>query len=169
VGKLAREHPEWKTKQPFQSILDHDQAAMSKFTEQDWLQVIAATHASMGMEAFQALVKEWLDTAKDPRFGRPYTDLIYRPMLEVMRYLRAKGFRTYIVTGGGQEFVRVYSEHVYGVPPEQVVGSSIVTTYKVINGKPVLMRELRVFLIDDGPGKAVGINLFIGKRVAERG
>jgi FMN phosphatase YigB (HAD superfamily) len=101
VGKLAGEHREGKTKQPFQSILDRDQAAMSKFTEQDWLQVIAATHASMGMEAFQALVKEWLDTAKDPRFGRPYTDLIYRPMLEVMRYLRAKGFRTYIVTGRG--------------------------------------------------------------------
>ncbi len=137
---------------------------MSKFTEQDWMQVIAATHAGMSTEAFQKLVKEWLDTAKDPRFGRPYTDLIYQPMLEVMGYLRANGFRTYIVTGGGQEFVRVYSERVYGVPPEQVVGSSIVATYKIVNGKPVLMREPKVFLIDDGPGKAVGINLFIGKR-----
>jgi phosphoglycolate phosphatase-like HAD superfamily hydrolase len=164
VGKLAGEHPEWKTKQPFQSILSHDQEAMGKFTEQDWMHVIAATHTGMSTEAFQALVKEWLETARDPRFGRPYTDLIYRPMLQVMQYLRANGFRTYIVTGGGQEFVRVYSEQVYGVPPEQVVGSSIVTTYKVVNGKPVLMREPKVFLIDDGPGKAVGINLFIGKR-----
>ena len=164
VGKLSREHPEWKTKQPFQSILDHDQAAMSKFTEQDWMQVIAATHAGMSTEAFQGLVRMWIATAKAPRFGRPYTDLVYQPMLEVMRYLRANGFRTYIVTGGGQEFVRVYSEQVYGVPPEQVVGSSIVTTYKVVNRKPVLMREPKVFLIDDGPGKAVGINLFIGKR-----
>ncbi len=164
VGKLAPEHPEWKTRQPFQSILGHDKEAMSKFTEQDWMQVIAATHAGMSTEAFQGLVKGWLDTAKDPRFGRPYTDLIYQPMLELMRYLRANGFRTYIVTGGGQEFVRVYSEHVYGVPPEQVVGSSIVTTYKVVDGKPMLMREPKVFLIDDGPGKAVGINLFIGKR-----
>ncbi len=164
VGQLAAQHPEWKMKQPFQSILNHDQEAMNRFTEQEWMQVIAATHAGMSTEAFQALVKEWLETARDPRFHRPYTDLIYRPMLEAMHYLRANGFRTYIVTGGGQEFVRVYSERVYGVPPEQVVGSSIVTTYKTVNGKPVLMREPKVFLIDDGRGKAVGINLFIGKR-----
>jgi hypothetical protein len=102
--------------------------------------------------------------AKAPRFDRPYTDLIYQPMLELMKYLREEGFRTYIVTGGGQEFVRVYSEQVYGVPPEQVVGSSIVTKYEVVDGKPELMREPKVFLIDDGPGKAIGINLFIGKR-----
>ena len=164
VGKLAGQHPEWKTKQPFQSILDHDQEAMSKFNEQDWMQVIAATHAGMSTDAFQGLVQEWLATAKAPPFGRPYTDLVYQPMLEVMRYLRASAFRTYIVTGGRQEFVRVYSEHVYGVPPEQVVGSSIVTTFKNVNGKVVLMREPKVFLIDDGPGKAIGINLFIGKR-----
>ncbi len=164
VGKLAAEHPEWKTTQPFQSILDRDQEAMSKFSEQDWMQVMAATHAGMSTDAFHALVKEWLATARDPRFGRPYTDLIYQPMLELMRYLRANGFTTYIVTGGGQEFVRVYSEQVYGVPPEQVVGSSIATTYKVVHGKPALMREPKVFLIDDGPGKVVGINLFIGKR-----
>jgi FMN phosphatase YigB (HAD superfamily) len=132
VGKLAGQQPEWKTKQPFQSILDHDQEAMSKFTEQDWMQVIAAAHAGMSTEAFQGLVQEWLATAKAPRFGRPYTDLVYQPMLEVMRYLRASGFRTYLVTGGGQEFVRAYSEHVDGVPPEQVVGSSIVTTYKML-------------------------------------
>jgi phosphoserine phosphatase len=164
VGKMAPQHPEWKQKDPFKSVLAGDRAAMARFTESDWMQIIAATHAGMSTEAFQALVKDWLATAKAPRFDRPFTDLIFQPMLEVMQYLRANGFRTYIVTGGGQEFVRVYSERVYGVPPEQVVGSSIVTTYDNKSGKPVLMREPKVFFIDDGPGKAIGINLFIGKR-----
>jgi phosphoserine phosphatase len=164
VGQLAPQHPEWKQKQPFQAVLERDQAAMSKFTEADWMQIVAATHAGMSTEAFEGLVKDWLATAKAPRFDRPYTDLVYQPMLEVMQYLRAHGYRTYIVTGGGQEFVRVYSERVYGVPPEQVVGSSIATKYDDSTGKPVLMREPKVFFIDDGPGKAVGINLFIGKR-----
>jgi phosphoserine phosphatase len=164
VGKMAPQHPEWKQKEPFKSVLAGDHAAMGKFTESDWMQIVAATHAGMSTEAFQGLVKDWLATAKAPRFDRPFTDLIFQPMLEVMQYLRANGFRTYIVTGGGQEFVRVYSERVYGVPPEQVVGSSIVTTYDNKSGKPVLMREPKVFFIDDGPGKAIGINLFIGKR-----
>jgi phosphoglycolate phosphatase-like HAD superfamily hydrolase len=164
VGKMAPQHPEWKQKEPFKSVLAGDRAAMSKFTEADWMQIVAVTHSGMSTEAFRGLVKDWLATAKAPRFDRPYTDLIYQPMLEVMQYLRANGFKTYIVTGGGQEFVRVYSEQVYDVPPEQVVGSSIVTTYDNTNGKPVLMREPKVFFIDDGPGKAVGINLFIGKR-----
>ena len=118
----------------------------------------------MTTEAFQAIVKTWIATAKDPRFNRTYTELIYRPMLELMELLRANGFKTYIVTGGGQEFVRVYSQSVYGVPPEQVVGSSILTKYEDQNGKPVLMREPKVFFIDDGKGKPIGINLFIGKR-----
>ncbi len=164
VVKMAPQHPEWKQKEPFKSVLAGDHAAMAKFTEGDWMQIIAATHAGMSTEAFQGLVKDWLATAKAPRFDPPFTDLIFQPMLEVMQYLRANGFRTYIVTGGGQEFVRVYSERVYGVPPEQVVGSSIVTTYDNKSGKPVLMREPKVFFIDDGPGKAIGINLFIGKR-----
>jgi phosphoglycolate phosphatase-like HAD superfamily hydrolase len=164
VGQLAPQHPEWKDKMPFKAVLERDREAMSKFTEADWMEIIAVTHAGMSTEAFHALVKQWLASAKAPRFNRPYTDLTFQPMLEVMRYLRAKGFRTYIVTGGGQEFVRVYSERVYGVPPEQVVGSSVVTKYEDTNGTPVLMREPKVFLIDDGPGKAIGINLFIGKR-----
>jgi haloacid dehalogenase-like hydrolase len=164
IGQLAPKHPEWKTTMPFKAVLERDNAAMSKFSEGDWMALVAATHAGMSTEDFQALVANWLATAKAPRFDRPYTDLVYQPMLEVMQYLRLNGFRTYIVTGGGQEFVRVYSERVYGVPPEQVVGSSIVTTYQMVNGKPVLMREPKVFLIDDGPGKAIGINLFIGKR-----
>ena len=164
LGEMAPQHPEWKEQLPFKAVLDGDREAMSKFSERDWLEILAVTHAGMNTDQFQALVKQWLATAKAPRFDRPYTDLVYQPMLEVMRYLREKGFRTYIVTGGGQEFVRVYSEKIYGVPPEQVVGSSIVTKYQNTNGKPELLREPKVFLIDDGPGKAVGINLFIGKR-----
>jgi len=164
VGEMAPSHPEWKQKEPFKTVLSRDYAAMSKFTEADWLQIVAVTHTGMTNEVFEGLVKDWLATAKAPRFDRPYTDLVFQPMLEVMQYLRANDFRTYIVTGGGQEFVRVYSEKVYGVPPEQVVGSSIVTMYVNTNGKPVLMREPKVFFIDDGPGKAVGINMFIGKR-----
>ena len=164
VGELAPKHPDWKTKEPFKSVLARDMAAISKFTEADWLEILAVTHTGMSNEVFAGLVKDWITTAKAPRFDRLYTELVYQPMLEVMQYLRANGFRTYIVTGGGQEFVRVYSERVYGVPPEQVVGSSIVTTYVDTNGKPVLMREPKVFFIDDGPGKAIGINMFIGKR-----
>ena len=164
LGKMAPQHPEWKEKDPFKAVLAGDREAMSKFTESDWLEIIAVTHAGMSTEEFQGLVKDWLATAKAPRFNRPYTDLVYQPMLEVMKYLREKGFRVYIVTGGGQEFVRVYSEKVYDVPPEQVVGSSIVTKYDNSSGKPVLMREPKVFFVDDGPGKAIGINLFIGKR-----
>ncbi len=164
LGKLAPQHPEWKDTQPFKAVLENDRDAMSKFAESDWLQIVAVTHAGMNTEEFQALVKQWLATAKAPRFDRPYTDLAYLPMLEVMKYLREKDFKTYIVTGGGQEFVRVYSEQVYGVPPEQVIGSSIVLKYDNSSGTPVLMREPKVFFIDDGPGKAIGINLFIGKR-----
>jgi hypothetical protein len=118
----------------------------------------------MTSETLLETVSEWLATAKQARFERPYTELIYQPMLEVLEYLRANGFRTYIVTGGGQEFVRVISEQTYGIPVEQVVGSSIVTKYEEQDGKPVLMREPKVFFIDDKGGKPVGINLFIGKR-----
>jgi phosphoglycolate phosphatase-like HAD superfamily hydrolase len=164
VAALAPEHPEWKDQEPFKAVLAGDREAMAKFTEGDWAHIIAATHAGMTNEAFLEIVGEWLAEAKHPRFERPYTELIYQPMLEVMEYLRANGFRTYIVTGGGQEFVRVFSEQVYGVPVEQVVGSSIVTRYEEQDGKPVLMREPTVFFIDDKAGKPIGINLFIGKR-----
>jgi phosphoglycolate phosphatase-like HAD superfamily hydrolase len=164
VKALAPEHPEWKTTEPFKSVLADDKAAMAKFGEQDWAHIIAATHAGMTIEAFLGIAKEWLTTAKHPRFQRSYTELLYQPMLEVMNYLRANGFKTYIVTGGGQEFVRVYAQKVYGVPPEQVVGSSIATKYEYRDGKPVLMRLPKVFFIDDHTGKAIGINLFIGKR-----
>ncbi len=164
VAEMAPAHPEWKQKEPFKSVLAGDRAAMGKFTETDWLGIVAATHSGMSNEAFADLVKTWIATAKAPRFDRLYTECVYQPMLEVMQYLRANGFRTYIVTGGGQEFVRAYSEKVYGVPPENVVGSSIVTTFDDTGGKPVLMRQPKPFFIDDGPGKPVGINMFIGKR-----
>ncbi len=164
IHELAPKHPEWKKQDPFKSVLAGDKAAMAKFTEGDWAEIVGATHAGISNEDFLAIVKQWLSVAKHPRFQRPYTELIYQPMLQVMQYLRANGFRTYIVTGGGQEFVRVVSEPVYGVPVEQVVGSSIVTKYQVQNGKPALMREPKIFFIDDKAGKPVGINLFIGKR-----
>jgi phosphoserine phosphatase len=164
VGALAAEHPEWKTEEPFKAVLAGDHEAMARFSEGDWMKIIAATHAGITNDAFQEIVEAWITKAKHPRFDRLSTELVYQPMLEVMEYLRANGFRTYIVTGGGQEFVRVYSEEVYGVPVEQVVGSSIATKYADQGGKPVLMREPKVFFIDDGPGKAIGINLFIGKR-----
>jgi phosphoglycolate phosphatase-like HAD superfamily hydrolase len=164
VVELAPEHPEWKTKEPFKAVLSGDREAMAKFGEGDWAEIIGATHAGMTTEQFLEIARDWLAKAEHPRFKRPYTGLVYQPMLEVMDYLRESGFRTYIVTGGGQEFVRVYSERVYGVPPEQVVGSSIATKYEYRDGAPVLMREPKVFFIDDKAGKAIGINLFIGKR-----
>jgi len=164
VHELASKHPEWKAEQPFKAVLANDREAMARFTEQDWAKIIGATHAGMTSETFLKIVQNWLAKAQHPRFKRPYTELVYRPMLEVMQYFRDNGFKTYIVTGGGQEFVRVYCEQVYGVPPEQVVGSSSATKYEYQNGKPVLMRLPKVFFIDDHAGKAIGINLFIGKR-----
>src|SRR6202044_680400 len=164
LHELAPQHPEWKQREPFKAVLADDREAMAKFGESDWEVILGVTHTGMTNEAFEGIVRDWLASAKDPRFHRPYTALVYRPMLEVMDYLRANGFRTYIVTGGGQEFVRVYSQSVYGIPPEQVVGSSILTKYEYQDGKPVLMREPKVFFIDDNAGKPVGINLFIGKR-----
>jgi phosphoserine phosphatase len=164
VHELAAQHPEWKEQEPFRSVLTNDHKAMGKFSEADWEKIVAATHAGMTNKAFEGIVKQWLAEAKDARFHRSYTELVYQPMLEVMQFLRDKGFRTYIVTGGGQEFVRVYSQRVYGIPPEQIVGSSILTKYQYQDGKPVLMREPKVFFVDDYEGKPIGINLFIGKR-----
>ena len=164
VHELAPQHPEWRQHEPFKAVLANDREAMAKFSESDWEIILAATHTGMTNEAFQEIVKQWSLRAKDPRFHRLYTELVYQPMLEVMEFLRTNGFKTYIVTGGGQEFVRVYSQRVYGIPPEQVVGSSILTKYEYRDGKPVLMREPKVFFVDDHAGKPVGINLFIGKR-----
>ena len=164
VTTLAPSHPEWTTTEPFKAVLAGDEQAIGKFPESDWEKIIAATHAGMTTEAFLADVERWLATARRPRFHRPYTELVYQPMLEVMRLLRENGFKTYIVTGGGQEFVRAYAARVYGVPPEQVIGSTLLTKYDVVNGKPSLVREPKVFLVDDSGGKPVAINLIVGKR-----
>jgi phosphoserine phosphatase len=164
VHTIAPQHPEFEKVEPFKSVLSGDREALGNFTERDWAEIIAATHAGMSTEEFPALVGPWLQTAKDPRFKRPFTDLVYQPMREVMEYLRANGFRTYIVTGGGQDFVRVYSPRVYGVPPEQVVGSVIETKYEMKDGKPVLMRVPKIAFVDDGDGKAIGIERVIGER-----
>jgi phosphoserine phosphatase len=164
VRELAPKHPEWSQREPFKAVISGDREAMARFSEGDWEIIVAATHTGMSTESFIEIVKQWLATAKHPGFKRPYTELVYQPMLEVMDYLRTNGFKTYIITGGGQEFVRVYSQRVYGVPPEQVVGSSVLTKYEYRDGKPVLMREPKVFFIDDHAGKPIGINLFIGKR-----
>ena len=164
VKTLANERPELKTTEPFRSVLAGDKAAIGRFGKEDWARIISATHTGVTTEAFQEVVKQWLETAKHPRFQRSYTDLVYQPMLEALEYLRANGFKTYIVTGGGQEFVRVYSNRVYGVPPEQVVGSSMATKFELRNGKPMLMILPKEFLFSDRAGKPVAINLFIGKR-----
>ncbi len=164
VHEMAPQHPDWQRQEPFKAVLSNDPAALGKFTERDWFEIVAATHSGMNTGVFQHLVGQWLETAKDPRFKRPFTDLTYQPMREVIDYLRANGFMTYIVTGGGQDFVRVYSYRVYGIPPEQVVGSVIETKYEMKDGKPVLMRLPKVSFIDDGDGKAIGIDRAIGKR-----
>ena len=161
---LAPAHPQWKNDEPFKTVLSGDLAEVDHLTEKDWTEIIGATHAGISTDEFLDIAKQWLETAKHPRFKRHYTELVYQPMFEVLDYLRASEFDTYIVTGGGQEFVRVYGQRVYGIPPEQVIGSSIVTRYEMKDGKPVLMRLPKVFFIDDHDGKAIGINLFIGKR-----
>jgi hypothetical protein len=164
VHKLAPRHPEWKTKQPFKAILRNDREAMARFTDKDWSQIISVTHSGMTVAAFLKTSQEWLAQAKHPRFNRLYTELVYLPMLEVMQFLRKNGFKTYIVTGSGLEFVRAYGDKAYGVPPEQVVGSSLVTKYTYRNCKPELLLLPKEFFYNNFDGKAIGINLFIGKR-----
>ena len=161
---MAPQHPEWKTQQPFKGVLDGDLKAAAAAGEKGLLQLMMATHAGMTSDEFAQTVKDWLASARHPRFKRPYTELVYQPMLELLAYLRKAGFKTYIVSGGGVEFMRVFAEQRYGVPPEQVVGSTIRTKYEVRNGTPVIVRLPEVDFIDDGAGKPVGIHKFIGKR-----
>lgn len=165
VKALAPRHPEWRTQEPFRSVLADDRAALAALGEKGFLEIMAATHTGLTTEAFGKAVLDWLATARHPRFNRPYTDLVYQPMLELLALLRANQFKTYIVSGGGIEFMRPWTERVYGIPPEQVVGSSGVTRYEPrADGTPVLVKDPKVMFIDDGPGKAVGINQFIGRR-----
>jgi len=164
VRALAPQHPKWKNKQPFKAVLENDMKALAAAGQHGLVELVMATHADMTTEEFERTVKDWLATARHPKFNRPYTDLVYQPMLELLAYLRANGFKTFIVSGGGIEFVRTLSERLYGIPPEQVMGSSIVTKFEVREGRPVLVREPKLDFIDDHEGKPVGINKFIGRR-----
>jgi phosphoglycolate phosphatase-like HAD superfamily hydrolase len=165
VKAMAPQHPEWRTLEPFRSVLADDRAALAALGEKGFLEIIAATHTGLTTEAFAKAVADWMATAHHPRFKRPYTDLVYQPMLELLTLLRAHQFKTFIVSGGGIEFMRPWTERVYGIPPEQVVGSSGVTRYQLRpDGSPELVKEPKVMFIDDGPGKPEGINQFIGRR-----
>lgn len=164
VRALAPQHPEWKTTQPFKAALEGDMKALAAAGEKGLLQLVMASHAGNTPEEFQQVVKDWLASARHPRLERPYTELVYQPMLELLAYLRASGFKTFIASGGGIEFVRAWSENVYGIPPEQVVGSSIRTRYEVRNGAPALVRLPEIDFIDDKAGKPVGIDRQIGRR-----
>jgi len=164
VKALAPKHPEWKEKEPFASLLRGDAKAALAGGERSAVEIIIATHVGMTTEEFRRIVKEWLKTARHPVYQRPYSELAYQPMLEVLAHLRQNGFKTYIVSGGGVEFMRAFALEVYGVPPEQVIGSSGKTRFEMRDGKPVLVKQPEILFIDDGPGKPEGINLFIGRR-----
>jgi hypothetical protein len=164
VKAMAPLHPEWKTRQPFQAVLAGDIKALAASGEKGLMELIAVTHAGMTSDEFARIVSDWLATARHPRFKRPYTDLVYQPMLELLTYLRANGFKTFIVSGGGIEFMRPWTARIYGVPPEQVVGSSIKTKFEMRDGRPTLFRLPQINFIDDKTGKPIGINEHIGRR-----
>ena len=164
VKALAPKHSEWREKPPFKDVLDNNLPALAASGKRGLMELIMATHAGMTTQEFEKTVQDWLATARHPRFKRPYTELVYQPMLELLSYLRANGFKTFIVSGGGIEFMRPWTGKIYGVPPEQVVGSSIKTKYELQEGKPVIVRLPELDFIDDKAGKPVGINKFIGRR-----
>jgi hypothetical protein len=164
VKALAPQHPEWTTEEPFASVLKGDVKAALAGGERALGQLVMATHAGTTTEEFEKSVNDWIATAKHPKTGRRFTEMVYSPMLELLAYLRANGFKTFIVSGGGIEFMRPCSESVYGVPPEQVIGSSIKTKFELRDGKPVLVRLPEINFVDDGPGKPVGIQMHIGRR-----
>ena len=164
VKALAAQHPEWRQKQPFKAALEGDLKTVFSSGEHGLIELIMETHTGMTTEDFAQVVKDWLATAKHPRLNRPYTECVYQPMLELLAYLRANGFKTFIVSGGGIEFMRPWTENVYGIPPEQVIGSSVKTKFEMRDGKPVLVRLPELNFIDDKAGKPVGINQHIGRR-----
>ena len=165
VRALAPKHPDWKNKQPFKAVLDRDIKALAALGETGFVKIMAVTHTGITTDDFSKFVADWIATARHPRFDRPYTELVYQPMLELLGFMRANGFKTFIVSGGGVEFMRVFTERVYGIPPEQVVGSSGVVRFQLRpNDKPVLLKDSKIEFVDDGPGKPVGINRFIGRR-----
>jgi hypothetical protein len=164
VKALAPLHPEWTNTQPFKAALEGDMKTLGASGERGMAELVMATHAGMTIEEFQKIVTDWMATARDARFKRPYTELSYQPMIELLAYLRANGFKTFIASGGGVEFMRPWTERVYGVPPEQVVGSSIKTRFQMRDGRPELFRLPEMNFIDDKAGKPVGINEHIGRR-----
>jgi phosphoserine phosphatase len=164
VKALASEHPEWKTEQPFKAVLDNDVNELMKHGEHELIKIVMATHAGNTTDEFEAIVKDWLTTAKHTRFNRPYTDLVYQPMLELIKYLQENDFKTFIVSGGGIEFIRPWVEEAYGIPKDQVIGSSIKTEYDYNNGDPIIKRLPELDFIDDKEGKPEGINRFIGRK-----
>jgi phosphoglycolate phosphatase-like HAD superfamily hydrolase len=165
VKALAPQHPEWKSQQPFKALLERDMTAFAATGENGLLQIMAVTHTGMTTDEFSKTVLDWMASARYPRFNRPYTDLVYQPMLELLTYLRTNGFKTFVVSGGGVEFMRPWMEKVYGIPPEQVIGSSGMVKFQVgADGKPELRKLDKIEFVDDGPGKPVGINRFIGRR-----
>jgi hypothetical protein len=161
---LAPRHPEWRTREPFKSALAGDAAGVAKGGERGIVELLAATHTGMTATDFTRIVEEWLATARHPRFQRRYTELVYQPMLEVLEHFRAHGFKTYIVSGGGVEFMRPFSQPVYGVPPEQVIGSFVKLKFELQDGRPVLMRLPEVAFVDDKEGKPIAIHQVIGRR-----
>ena len=164
VKALAPLHPEWKYTEPFQSVLEGDMKTLIESSERGLVEMIMVTHAGMTTDEFSKIVTDWLAAARHPRFKRSYTELVYQPMLELLSYLRANGFKTFIVSGGGVEFMRPWTEKVYGIPPEQVIGSSIKTKFQMRDGSPTLFRLPDINFIDDKTGKPVGINESIGRR-----
>jgi phosphoglycolate phosphatase-like HAD superfamily hydrolase len=165
VPAVVKAKPELAKVEPFKTVLSGNREAMAKLTMNDLFKILAATLSGMSVDDFKAEAKTWLDSARDPRWKRPYTELTYLPMQEVLKYLRAHGYKTYIATGGGQDFVRVYAEQVYGIPPEQVVGTMGGTKYGYDkNGKPFLTKEPKLLLNDNNAGKPEGIHLMIGRR-----
>jgi phosphoglycolate phosphatase-like HAD superfamily hydrolase len=164
VKALAPQHPEWKTQEPFAALLQGDLKSVLAGGEPAIATIIMATHAGTTTDEFEKIVSDWIATAKHPKTGRPYTEMVYQPMVELLRYLRANGFKTFIVSGGGIEFMRPWAEKTYGIPPEQVVGSSIKTKYELKDGQPALIRLPELNFIDDKAGKPVGIQQHIGRR-----
>jgi phosphoglycolate phosphatase-like HAD superfamily hydrolase len=164
VKATANQHPEWATQEPFKSVIAGDMKAVAAMGEKGMVEIMTATHSGMTTVDFDKTVKDWLATAKHPRFKVLYTELVYQPMLELLAYLRANGFKTFIVSGGGVEFMRAFTEKSYDVPPEQVIGSSGVTQYQMWDASPVLVKQPKVLFVDDGPGKPEGINHFIGRQ-----
>ncbi|WP_200345592.1 HAD family hydrolase [Halochromatium glycolicum] len=164
LKEMASEHPEWQEQQPYKAALEGDQEALGEAGMEGLMKLLMATHAGMTSAEFAGLAADWIGTARHPRFERPYTELVYQPMLELLEYLRANGFKTYIVSGGGIAFMRPWTEQVYGIPPEQVVGSQIELAYEVQDGKPVIVRQPEIAFIDDKAGKPVGIMRHIGRR-----